>query len=524
MTRAETLFAVEVGPSSEQAVEALERGFSLGREDLDERPLTYYDSFDWRIFTAGGNLTAIDRGGEVEISWHKDDGASLHQCRLRKLPAFVWDLPPGRLRDDLTPILKMRRLLPVVEVKRRGQLLRVLDREEKTVARVVIEEAFARAPGGGGETPLASYLRLLPVRGYAKAQRKVLRLIEGELGLERVDHHELTHALAAIGVSPEIFSSKVMVRLDPAQRADEAVLSILHTLLEAMLANEDGTRQDLDSEFLHDFRVAGRRTRSALTQIKGVLPPADVERFKSEFAWLGGVTGATRDLDVYLLKMPEYEASLPESVRRDLGPLKEFLEHHQRLEQRKLVQTLDSRRYQRLIRDWSAYLEQPAAEPVAGQFNAGRPIVEIGSERIWKTYRKVAKEGRAIGPETPAEALHDLRIRCKKLRYLLEFFRSLYPAKKIGPLIASLKKLQDNLGDFNDYEVQQGALAEFARQMRDEGETPVETLLAMGRLVDHLETGQHNERLAFHERFALFDAAKNQAFFRRLFQSKGGQP
>jgi CHAD domain-containing protein len=296
---------------------------------------------------------------------------------------------------------------------------------------------------------------------------------------------------------------------------------ILRDLLRTMLANEEGTRQDLDSEFLHDFRVAVRRTRSALSQVKGVLPPDDVEPFRRELSWLGSATGPTRDMDVYLLKMPDYESSLPRAVRRDLEPLKVFLERHQRLEQRRLAKTLAAARYQRLVREWDAFLERSApSEPPP---HAARPIVEVASERIWKTWRKVAKAGRAISPETPAEALHRLRIACKKLRYLLEFFRGLYPAKKIGPLVKSLKQLQDNLGDFNDYEVQQGALAGFARQMRDEGDTPVETLMAIGRLVDHLESGQAEERRKFAERFALFDAEANRRLFRRLFAPQGGK-
>ena len=44
--------------------------------------------------------------------------------------------------------------------------------------------------------------------------------------------------------------------------------------LQTLRINEDGVRKDLDSEFLHDFRVAVRRTRSALSQIKGVFPAA----------------------------------------------------------------------------------------------------------------------------------------------------------------------------------------------------------------------------------------------------------
>ena len=68
-----------------------------------------------------------------------------------------------------------------------------------------------------------------------------------------------------------------------------------------MKDNEKGIIDDIDSEFLHDFRVAVRRTRSLLGQIRYVLPKRRVTRFKRDFAWLGEVTGPARDMDVYLL-------------------------------------------------------------------------------------------------------------------------------------------------------------------------------------------------------------------------------
>ena len=43
-------------------------------------------------------------------------------------------------------------------------------------------------------------------------------------------------------------------------------------------------------------------------------------------------------------------------------------------------------------------------------------------------YKKVLKAGRAVTADGPAEEMHELRKDCKKLRYLIEFVRSLYPA------------------------------------------------------------------------------------------------
>ena len=64
-----------------------------------------------------------------------------------------------------------------------------------------------------------------------------------------------------------------------------------------------GTITDLDTEFLHDLRVAVRRTRSALASCSGVLPPG--WRAAARRAEAGPATHApSRDLDVHLLEFP----------------------------------------------------------------------------------------------------------------------------------------------------------------------------------------------------------------------------
>src|SRR5262249_50943272 len=44
---------------------------------------------------------------------------------------------------------------------------------------------------------------------------------------------------------------------------------------------------------------------------------------------------------------------------------------------------------------------------------------------------------------------HELRIAAKKVRYGVEFFAALLPAKRAARMSASLKQLQDNLGHMN---------------------------------------------------------------------------
>ena len=311
--------------------------------------------------------------------------------------------------------------------------------------------------------------------------------------------------------------------LDAAMRADAAAKAVLLQQLDALTANEAGARAGLDPEYLHDFRVAVRRTRTALGQIRDVFPQKALERFRAGFAWLGVVTGPTRDLDVYLLHFPDYRARLPEAVQEDLQPLHDFLKSHQKKEQAALVKVLDSHRYRQLMQGWRAFLEAdvPAKTSLT---NAMRPVREVAGEQIARVYRRVVKQGKAITRTTPATDLHRLRKSCKKLRYLLEFFQPLYPPKKIKKLIKALKLLQENLGAFQDLEVQGAALRQFSQQMVDEGETPATTLIAMGMLVAGLGDQQQRVRKEFKTHFAAFRRERNRRLFAELFPPPAKAP
>jgi CHAD domain-containing protein len=410
----------------------------------------------------------------------------------------------------------MRALSPILEVVNQGRACNVLNEDEKTVVRLVLETSQARFPGKGDGQPLGRYLRLLPVKGYDREMDSVARILQKQLKLQDVPAVVIDQALKALGTTAADYSSKLDFHFDPRMRADAVVKEIHLFLLEILEANMPGTRADIDSEFLHDLRVAVRRTRSALTQIKGVFDEEVVTRFKEGFAWVGEITGPTRDMDVYLLGFEGFRNSLPKQYRSDLNPLRDFLVAHQKSEQRAMVRKLNSPHFRALLKDWREFLKAPPPQVPLAE-NAVRPIKEVASRRIHKMYKLVLQEGLAITSDSAPEELHELRKSCKKLRYLMEFFQCLYPKKQIRPLIKELKKLLDNLGDFQDREVQAEKLREFGRQMKEEGEVPADTLLAMGMLVDGLLRSQQLARARFSDCFAAFAVKDNRRVFKQLF-------
>jgi CHAD domain-containing protein len=420
----------------------------------------------------------------------------------------------------------VRRLLPQVEVEIHGRLLDVLDDDRKTVARIRIEVVRARTPWRAGPwRRIPTLVTLTALRGYDAAYERLLRIVESRPGLERSLAGLQVIALQAAGVSPPRDVSRFDVALAPSVSADSGARQIYRALLDIMVANEPGLRADLDTEFLHDYRVALRRTRSLLGVIKNVFPPDAVTHFRDEFRWLAKATGPTRDLDVLLLGLRGMSEKFPDD---DLAALISFLSRKQRREHRLLERLFESDRYRALLEDWREFLQDPPSgvpEVVAGfsprsttPEDAARSLVEVTSRRIWRLYRRLIEQAMTVNDKTPADALHQLRIDAKKLRYLIDATRSLHDGRHLDRIIGSLKRVQSVMGDFNDAQVQERHLLESGKAMAEALAGDSQALLTIGRLAESARNRATSLRAEISDELSRFCKDDIRADFARLFK------
>jgi CHAD domain-containing protein len=132
----------------------------------------------------------------------------------------------------------------------------------------------------------------------------------------------------------------------------------------------------------------------------------------------------------------------------------------------------------------------------------------------------VLADGGAITAASAPEAMHELRKRCKELRYLLEIFGSLYDPGEHWQAVRELKALQDCLGEFQDTEVQIGEIRALAAAMLAAGEAPAVTLLAMGEITAGLAARQRAARADFERRFAAFADVEGQRRMSALLRGR----
>ena len=469
---------------------------------------TFYDSFDWRLY----NAQLLCEFNQSKTSSRLDlknfqTNQLVASVEMEAIPTFATEFTGTPLAKIFEPLLEMRALSSITTLDVQIYRLNILNNDQKTVARLFIEEYEL----------IKNRVIIQPIKGYDKSASKLSGLLNEFFNLNRLTKSILVPALKIQGHKPKNYSSKLAIKLEPNRRADEACKIIYKQLLKTIKVNEQGTIDDVDSEFLHDFRVAIRRTRAGLGQLKNVLSAKQVQHYSEYFAWLGKITGLTRDLDVYLLSFEDYKRSLPSSMQDNLNPLQEFLALKQSAAQKELAQHLKSKKYRSGLTDWEKYLKQ-AVEEKPTERSAMLSIKELADLRIWKTYQKVLNEGHAIDDNSPAIALHDLRKTCKKLRYLMEFFQNLYPEAEIKTLIKALKGFQEVLGDFQDYEVQEHTLKIFSEEMLHAPIPPSShTFLAMGILVQQLDNKRLQAREQFSGRFTTFKETQTQTLFETLF-------
>jgi CHAD domain-containing protein len=499
-------FALRGGAGARSVLTLLRSRFRVHSAPLERSRLRYLDTFDWRIQSRGWSLSSS--GGEYRLAEARG-GRQVDACNGVGDERFWWDFPEGTFRDRLRECLDERALLPLFEADISRRPAAVVNADDKTVVRFRVEDVTVY--NDGQRAGSLESLVVERVRGYDREFEEVRETLLRS-GLRTTEAAFVDAALELVGRVPGDYSSKLNVALEGSMSAREAAGVIFRHLLATMRRNEPGILADIDTEFVHDFRVAIRRTRSGLTQLKRVLPDEVTSRFRADFARVGRLTNRLRDLDVYLLQRDRYRSMLPPALRGGLDPVFSAMESERTGELEQVRTALEGDDYRRVVSDWKETLERLSDLPASAP--ADTPITALARRLIHQRYRRVLRAGAAVTDESPDDDLHALRIHCKKLRYQLEFFSSLFP-RDLDDMVKQLKKLQDNLGAFNDYSVQQQELYSHL----EDGPPKREVAAAIGALVACLHREQLRTRNEFEERFTYFAARENQELFERLFGS-----
>ncbi|HXZ47572.1 MAG TPA: CHAD domain-containing protein [Usitatibacter sp.] len=235
------------------------------------------------------------------------------------------------------------------------------------------------------------------------------------------------------------------VALERALPLVEAARALVRSGLAHLQANEEGVLATTDPEFVHQARVAMRRTRSALRIFRETVGEERSRAWRDELGESAGALGEARDWDVFALE------SLPPALQAygDAALAKQVLARAARRRARGRAASraaLAAPRHARAVLDLARWLSRADPDPPVA---AEEPLARFAARAIRKRHKRLVEDSRHLA-RLDAAARHRLRIDAKRLRYGVEGLASLFAPRAIGPYRDLLAGLQDALGEAND--------------------------------------------------------------------------
>jgi CHAD domain-containing protein len=338
---------------------------------------------------------------------------------------------------------------------------------------------------GNGQRPMQLRRVEVEVRPeWQDALEPLVRQLQAACGLRPATLSKFEAGLLALGAvipgPPDLGSTDI----GPDVTLGELAYAVLRRQLAVLRAKEPGTRLGEDVEELHDMRVATRRLRAALDLFVDVLP-VRATTFRKELGWMAAALGAVRDLDVQLEALDGMSGAV--AVWSDvfgsddhdpLRHLASLLSGARDVARVDMLAALDSVRWDRLLKGMASMVQQgPLRRSTASRLPATVAVPDLVNAR----HNAVVKAGRRAKRTGVAADFHRVRIRCKRLRYSLEFTGELYGGRT-SRYTRRLTGLQNQLGLMQDAEVAAARLAQLAV---GDGHLPAATVFVMGSVAEH---------------------------------------
>jgi inorganic triphosphatase YgiF len=250
--------------------------------------------------------------------------------------------------------------------------------------------------------------------------------------------------------------------------AEQAFIAILRQGMFRLQANEPLVlAQPRDIEGVHQMRVATRRMRSCLQLYRPLIPKTVSVGIGNGIRCVTDALGPARDWDVFI---EETLQALGQEFPRHqpLQALARAARDQRETAYQEATSAIQSRDYALLLLDLSLWIEQRAWRKALSRVqieSLDQSARLFAREVLDRYHKKVIRRGQRFA-KLDAVQRHQLRIRCKRLRYAAEFFADLFGRKRSQAYLRSLAAIQDVLGVLNDGRMVEHLLA----QIPTEGE------------------------------------------------------
>ena len=230
---------------------------------------------------------------------------------------------------------------------------------------------------------------------------------------------------------------------DPARDIPAA----LHHQLTRLRQLEQGVILGLDDEFLHQYRIAIRRSRAIAESVQEVTGDKALVKAVKTLKRHASATGPLRDLHVFLQDLP----GLCGDNREIQLALRAWFESETASKHNRLVKRLGSKRYHDSMDHWQNLIDSRKFHKLAGTLSP--KDIRKAVERRTKDFNRHTAE---LMHTSPDEDIHRSRKQLKRIRYLMEL-----DAKTWKGDLKTLKAWQQLYGRFQDLHVQIELLGQF---------------------------------------------------------------
>jgi len=469
----------------------------------------FYDTFDWRVYKSGSVLEMQQDGRSRKVYWRKGKtGKSRIQLGLSKVPRLAEDLPECSFRQQLQAVIGVRELKPRIRIRLNRRHYAVLDKHDKVVVRLYIDNNWYKPSRLRADRLLAKRLTVKPVKGFAKKYQKFMAFLQ-TLNLLATQDNAMKLALAAQGETAGEYTTRMTLWLDPDMPAEEPFRLILMRLLEIMQLNTSGCIEGVDTEFLHDYRDAIDKTCFAMQCLGDLDQEAIDADYIGLFSDLDALTAPVRKLDVFLHALGDYQLQLDQAAQQQLQHFREYLQRSRTTRQAKLVEAIQSSSFKQGIRQWQGDLEHSANKP-ADQ-DAGS-VCRLVDEMIWQRFLDSKKHAKAFARNHKDEPRRALKQSLDEISYLMEFFRSFYAVLQLRELDQMISSLRDQLESLDALSAQ----ADIVRQcMQQEADEVLDQVCE--NLLGFLQQRQENIIEQYAADYSVYSSASTRKKFKDLF-------
>jgi CHAD domain-containing protein len=421
------------------------QGLVIERSDVVQFDAEYFDTADLCLLSLGHTLRLRGASDGSAPRWTLKLALAGSVRRELNVVAPEGSIESNRvpefLRWTLHGVIDDEPLVPVASITTRRK--RRHTRYRKAVIEIAVDDVVGVPRNHGSVGPVAfRQIELELLEGDDEALAHLAETLE-QRGAQPWQQSKLEIVLAEVAHS--VHSAHLApVVLDGRATVDALVRHAVVQGLRQLLVHEPHLRGEPSVESVHRARVATRRLRSDLATLRPLLDAAEVAQARDELAWLGGVIGGVRDLDVLDGHIDDWLEQF--GGASGAAQIRTLLREQRDRAVVELHVALDSERARALaasLRMWAT--TPPWAIGVHPKMRATR----LARSRTRQAYRRLATRVDDLDQPPMDASLHELRKRAKRLRYAAELCSPVLHHRLDG-LASAATSMQEVLGGLQD--------------------------------------------------------------------------